>query len=414
MRIEVSRVSPPVGIYLSIPFCKAKCSFCNFASDAFGMGRLGAYVERLCQEIVGARENAERMGAVLVRAADTVYFGGGTPSLLSPDEVRQIFSTLRDEFELANGAEITVECAPGQLSAETLEEFQRQGMNRISLGVQSFVDREARTVGRLHNGDECESEIARLQRAGIEKTGIDLIVGLPHQTEASWRESLTRAVESGVGHVSVYMLEVDDESRLGREALSGGRRYGAGDLPDDELVAEWYEMGCEVLRAGGLRQYEISNFGREGQSSQHNMKYWRRLPYIGFGLDAHSMLGTKSGAVRFQNVDELSSYMDKDADNLFPVLGASGKSGEVEHVSQDAAFEETLFLGLRMLEGVKLARLREEFGEERVTSVMPSVREVCDAGLMRMDAEALRLTARGRLLSNEVFSRLLIPDAAEV
>lgn len=378
------------------------------------MGQLGAYVDRLCNEIANARENAESMGAVLGCAADTVYFGGGTPSLLSADHVRQIFLSLRGEFEISNGAEITVECAPGQLNAETLEELQRQGMNRVSLGVQSFVDREARTVGRLHTGEECEAEIARLKSAGIEKTGIDLIVGLPHQTETSWRESLTRAVDSGVGHVSVYMLEVDDESRLGLEALSGGRRYGAGNLPADELVAEWYEIGCEVLKEGGLQQYEISNFGRAGHASRHNMKYWRRLPYIGFGLDAHSMLGTKSGAVRFQNVDELSSYMEEEADTLFPVLGASGKSGEVEHVSQDAGFEETLFLGLRMLEGVKLAQLREEFGEERVTSVMPSILELRDAGLMRMDTEVLRLTARGRLVSNEVFSRLLIPDAVEV
>lgn len=378
------------------------------------MGRLGAYVDRLCNEIGEARQNTESMGAVLGRSADTVYFGGGTPSLLSPDHVRQIFSALRGEFEVANGAEITVECAPGQLSAETLEAFQQQGVNRISLGVQSFVDREARTVGRLHTGDECEAEIARLQRAGIDKTGIDLIVGLPHQTQASWRESLTRAVDSGVGHVSVYMLEVDDESRLGREALAGGGRYGAGDLPHDEQVAEWYEIGCEVLDAGGLRQYEISNFGREGHASQHNMKYWRRLPYIGFGLDAHSMLCTESGAVRFQNVDELSGYMAGRSDDLFPLVGVSSGGQEVERVSQDAAFEETLFLGLRMLEGVSLSRLREEFDAARVASVMPSIREICDGGLMRMDEDILRLTARGRLASNEVFSRLLIPDAAKV
>ncbi|HEX2917817.1 MAG TPA: radical SAM protein, partial [Edaphobacter sp.] len=165
-------MSPTVGTYLSIPFCKAKCSFCNFASDAFGMGQLGAYVDRLCNEIANVRENAESMGAVLGCAADTVYFGGGTPSLLSADHVRQIFLSLRGEFEISNGAEITVECAPGQLNAETLEELQRQGMNRVSLGVQSFVDREARTVGRLHSRDECEAEIVRLKSAGIDRTGI--------------------------------------------------------------------------------------------------------------------------------------------------------------------------------------------------------------------------------------------------
>jgi oxygen-independent coproporphyrinogen-3 oxidase len=407
-------VRSPAGIYLSIPFCKAKCSFCNFASDAFGMGRLGAYVDRLCDEINQARQKAEDMGALLGFSADTVYFGGGTPSLLSPDHVRQIFSALRGQFEISDGAEITVECAPGQLNAETLEAFQRQGVNRISLGVQSFVDREARAVGRLHTGAECEAEIARLQRAGIEKTGIDLIVGLPHQTEASWRESLQRAIESGVGHVSVYMLEVDEESRLGREALAGGVRYGAGELPSDDEVAGWYELGCELLNAGELRQYEISNFASAGHVSRHNAKYWQRLPYIGFGLDAHSMLCMESGAVRFRNVDELHLYMAGGAGGLFPMAGAQRGCRETEFVSEDAAFEEALFLGLRMLEGVKLSRLQEEFGEARIASVMSSIREVCDAGLMRMDADLLRLTARGRMVSNEVFSRLLIADPAEV
>jgi oxygen-independent coproporphyrinogen-3 oxidase len=405
-------MSSPVGIYLSVPFCKAKCSFCNFASDAFGMEHLETYVERLCEEINQARQNAEDMDAVLGCSADTVYFGGGTPSLLTRDQVGHIFSVLRGQFDISGDAEITVECAPGQLNAETLEAFQRHGVNRISLGVQSFVDRESRAVGRLHTGAECEAEIVRLHRAGVEKIGIDLIAGLPHQTEASWRESLHRAIESGVGHVSVYMLEVDEESRLGREALAGGVRYGAGELPSDDEVAGWYELGCELLNTGGLRQYEISNFGREGHVSRHNTKYWKRLPYIGFGLDAHSMLRTDGGAVRFQNADELPLYMARPSDNLFPFAGPL--SARQEKVSADAAFEETLFLGLRMVEGVRLSRLREEFGKASVASVMLSVREICDAGLMQMDGDFLRLTGRGRMISNEVFSRLLISDPAEV
>jgi oxygen-independent coproporphyrinogen-3 oxidase len=378
------------------------------------MERLGAYVGRLCDEIDQAQQNAENMGASLSRAADTVYFGGGTPSLLSPEHVWQIFSALRGQFDLSDGAEITVECAPGQLNAETLEAFQRQGVNRISLGVQSFVDRESRAVGRLHTGAECEAEIARLQRAGIERTGVDLIAGLPHQTEASWRESLQRAMGSGVGHVSVYMLEVDEESRLGREALAGGVRYGAGELPSDDQVAGWYEMGCELLNAGGLRQYEISNFGRTGHVSRHNTKYWQRLPYRGFGLDAHSMLCTDGGAIRFQNTDELSLYMARSSDDLFPLADALNARPEIESVSADAAFEETLFLGLRMVEGVRLSRLYEEFGAARVESVMVSIRETCEAGLMKMEENVIQLTARGRMASNEVFSRLLAGDTAHV
>jgi oxygen-independent coproporphyrinogen-3 oxidase len=331
-----------------------------------------------------------------------------------PDHIRQIFSSLRGQFEISDGAEITVECAPGQLSTETLEEFQQQGVNRVSLGVQSFVDREARAVGRLHTDAECEAEIARLQRAGIEKTGIDLIAGLPHQTETSWQESLRRAIESGVGHVSVYMLEVDEESRLGREALAGGVRYGAGELPSDDQVAGWYELGCELLDAGELRQYEISNFARAGHVSRHNAKYWQRLPYIGFGLDAHSMLRMNSGAIRFQNEDELSVYMARPSDDLFPLANALSASRKIESVSTDEAFEEALFLGLRMVEGVRLSRLRAEFGEARSDSVMASVRETCEAGLMKMEEDVIQLTARGRMVSNEVFSRLLISDPVEV
>jgi oxygen-independent coproporphyrinogen-3 oxidase len=208
------------------------------------------------------------------------------------------------------------------------------------------------------------------------------------------------------------MLEVDEESRLGREALAGGVRYGAGELPSDDEVAGWYELGCELLNTGGLRQYEISNFGRDGHVSRHNTKYWKRLPYIGFGLDAHSMLRTDGGAVRFQNADELPLYMARPSDNLFPFAGPL--SARQEKVSADAAFEETLFLGLRMVEGVRLSRLREEFGKASVASVMLSVREICDAGLMQMDGDFLRLTGRGRMISNEVFSRLLISDPAEV
>ncbi|HEY0162915.1 MAG TPA: radical SAM family heme chaperone HemW, partial [Edaphobacter sp.] len=298
-------MNSPVGIYLSVPFCKAKCSFCNFASDAFGTARMDAYVDRLCREIAGSREAAERMGAMLPREADSVYFGGGTPSLLSADQFRRIFASLRGAFDLADDAEMTLECAPGQLAEETLEELLRQGVNRVSLGVQSFVDREAQAVGRLHTRAMCESEITRLQRAGVREVGLDLIAGLPHQTEESWKISLEAALATGVTHVSVYMLEVDEESRLGREVIAGGSRYGAASVPSGDEAVAWYEAGCDLLNVGGLLQYEISNFAREGHRSRHNIKYWRRLPYIGFGLDAHSMLPQGGDAVRFQNVDDL-------------------------------------------------------------------------------------------------------------
>ncbi|WP_157466588.1 radical SAM family heme chaperone HemW [Edaphobacter aggregans] len=403
----------PVGIYLSVPFCKAKCSFCNFASDAFGSARMEAYVERLCGEIRGSRPAAKHMGARLERAADSIYFGGGTPSLLSAAQFRTIFAALREQFEVDADAEVTLECAPGQLAPETLEELLRQGVNRVSLGVQSFVDREAQAVGRLHTAAMCEAEIARLRAAGMREIGIDLIAGLPHQGEASWRESVERAVASGVTHVSVYMLEVDEESRLGREVLAGGVRYGAREVPSEDEMAAWYEAGCEMLDTAGVRQYEISNFAREGHESRHNVKYWRRLPYIGFGLDAHSMLPLHEGAVRFQNTDDLDVYMgDVASAGPLGTLQRVTAKPEAQFIGREAAFEESLFLGLRLNEGVRLDALRESFGGVLVASVMPGVEEAREAGLLVIDGERVRLTAKGRMASNEVFSRLLVPALA--
>ncbi|HTH52896.1 MAG TPA: radical SAM family heme chaperone HemW [Edaphobacter sp.] len=404
----------PVGLYLSVPFCKAKCSFCNFASNAFGTQKMGIYVERLCEEIAGARKAAERLGAGLSPEADSIYFGGGTPSLLGPKLLLRIFSAVRDQFKVATDAEVTVECAPGQISDETLEELLRQGVNRISLGVQSFVDREARAVGRLHTGASCHEEIARLRSAGVENIGIDLIAGLPHQTEASWKNTLDQTLTSGVDHVSVYMLEVDDGSRLGQEALAGGHRYGAGDLPSEDESAAWYELACERLNAGGIRQYEISNFARDGYKSRHNQKYWCRLPYLGFGLDAHSMLLTEDAAVRFQNTDDLDCYMVRQLLQGEPLAVLSDKTSKIEpeFIRREAALEESLFLGLRLVDGVNLEQLTKKFGHELVASIRPGIEEACEAGLLDWTGNFVRLTSQGRMASNEVFSRLLIPAIA--
>jgi oxygen-independent coproporphyrinogen-3 oxidase len=400
----------PVGLYLSVPFCKAKCSFCNFASDAFAPGSMDSYVDRLCEEIRGVRVRASKIGARLEREADSVYFGGGTPSLLSDAQFRRIFEALRGEFGLAADAEMTLECAPGQLAEETLEELLRQGVNRVSLGVQSFIDREAQAVGRLHTGVECEAEVARLGAAGVKDIGVDLIAGLPHQTETSWGESVQRAIQSRVTHVSLYMLEVDEDSRLGREVLAGGGRYGAAQVPSEDDAAALYELGCELLDAGGIRQYEISNFARDGHRSRHNMKYWRRMPYIGFGLDAHSMLPTELRVARFRNTDDLDIYLGAAAGPFEIMRGESGAE-HLEFVSGEAAFEESLFLGLRMNEGVRMDALREEFGSVMLDGVMPSLLEAQDAGLVVVDEQVVRLTARGRMASNEVFSRVLASTA---
>ena len=410
----------PAGIYLSVPFCKAKCSFCNFASDAYGADRMQDYVEHLCEEIGRGRAVAERLGASLPRNVDTIYFGGGTPSLLGGRQFRQIFDRLRGEFEVASDAEITLECAPGQLAEETLEELLRQGMNRVSFGVQSFVDRESSAVGRLHTREQCEAEIARLLAAGVAEINIDLIAGLPHQTEESWGFSVQQAIDSGVAHVSVYMLEVDEESRLGREVLEKGSRYGAATVPSEDATADWYQQACVAFDAVGLHQYEISNFARRGHRSRHNLKYWLRDPYVGFGLDAHSMLRTGSGAVRFANTSDLEEYLWEDQlrdgpregqPELLKPLVAKSRRPDADYIGMPKAFEESLFLGLRLNEGVSLCELRSRFGETMLQDAMPALLEVRDAGLLELNPARMRLTAHGRLVSNEVFSRLLIAAA---
>jgi oxygen-independent coproporphyrinogen III oxidase len=404
----------PVGIYISVPFCKAKCTFCNFASGVFGAERMKQYVDRLCDEICAVQEAAQNLTAFLPRAVDTIYFGGGTPSLLSAQQFRQIFEVLRGEFDIAHDAEITLECAPGQLSSETLDELLQQGMNRISFGVQSFVDRETAAVGRFHTEQQCEAELARVRAAGVQKINIDLIAGLPHQTEQSWRYSVERAVASGAPHVSVYLLEVDDESRLGREMLGKGTRYSASAVPGEDESAEWYQWACTALHAAGVHQYEISNFAREGHRSRHNLKYWQRQPYLGFGLDAHSMLVAGRDAVRFANTSDLDEYLDNAVATPFRLLESAQSTAarDVDIIGRDAAFEESVFLGLRLNEGVDLKYLRGQFGDAMLRDAMPALLEVRDAGLLELNADKMRLTPHGRLASNEVFSRLLIPSAA--
>jgi oxygen-independent coproporphyrinogen-3 oxidase len=402
-------MSSSLGVYISVPFCKAKCTFCNFASGAFAPGRMQHYVDRVCDEISRTRPTAAKLGAQVPDLIDTLYFGGGTPSLLAPEQIRQLFQTLRSHFALTPNPEVTLECAPGQLSDATLNELLQQGMNRISFGVQSFVDRESTAVGRLHTQQMCLDELARLRTAGVQDISLDLIAGLPHQTEASWRYSLETAIATGAPHVSVYMLEVDEDSRLGKEMIASGTRYGASAVPSEDDTAEWYQLACDLLGTSGLNQYEISNFARPDHQSRHNLKYWHRQPYLGFGLDAHSMLLTTSGAVRFANTSDLDTYSgDSSASPLIPIYSSPAPSPEIDHIDQSQAFEESLFLGLRLNDGVNLLTLRSQFGEAMLRDTLPALKEVSDAGLLELSADRVRLTGRGRMVSNEVFSRLLL------
>jgi oxygen-independent coproporphyrinogen-3 oxidase len=399
---------PAAGLYLSIPFCKAKCSFCNFASGVFAADRIDGYTSRLIEEMQSAGSWADHLGTTLPDHVDSIYFGGGTPSLLEPRIIQRLFAGIREQFQLAEGTECTVECAPGQMTDASLEAFQREGVNRLSFGVQSFVDAECTAVGRLHTGEECLRELRRMRSAGISRLAIDLIVGLPHQTQASWRYSVDQALESGVEHISLYMLEVDEDSRLGREAMAGGSRYGAAVLPDEDRVADWYAQACEWLDAAGMAQYEISNFARTGGQSRHNRKYWERAPYVGFGLDAHSMLRQGPGGVRWANSDEMEGYTR----GLVTLGGGGTFDRTVNIVDNIAGFEESLFLGLRLVEGVSITSLQHQFGQMMVIEMLAGIGDILDARLVTVAEERMRLTPAGRMVSNEVFERLLLARAA--
>ena len=386
-----------LGLYLSVPFCRTKCSYCNFASDVFSRAVFERYVERVAMDINQAAETAERMGGAFEGLVDSIFLGGGTPTILDITQLERIFVTISQKFAVQNGAEITVECAPGTLSPAMVEALQRCGVNRVSLGVQSFVDIEAASVGRLHQRTTVLEDIARLRAAGIANINLDLIAGLPHQNAESWEFSIAETIATGVPHVSVYMLEVDKDSRLGRELMAGGTRYHAHFVPNDELTADFYETACQRLGRAGVRQYEISNFARPGQQSRHNLKYWTRQPYLGFGVDAHSMLISASQAkqaVRFSSPDSLEEYM-------------AGGPLQTTSVSAQAALEETFFLGLRLNRGVDLKQVKKEFGS-MIDNSTDAISECVESGLLEREDDVVRLTPRGRLLSNEVFERFIL------
>jgi oxygen-independent coproporphyrinogen III oxidase len=393
----------PLGVYISVPFCRTKCTFCNFASDVFSRAVFERYVDRVCEDIGNAERTAAELGGKFERAVDSIYLGGGTPTVLEPAQLERIFSTVRAVFDVSKDAEVTVECAPGTLADVVLESLLRCGVNRVSLGVQSFVDQESAAVGRLHKRAAVLDDIARLRVAGIANINVDLISGLPHQTAESWEFSLTETIAIGVRHVSVYMLEVDDDSRLGREVMAGGTRYHAHFVPDEEAVTDFYLAACERLQSVGVAQYEISNFARGGYESRHNLKYWTRAPYIGFGVDAHSMLRSDNAghgvleAIRFASVDSLERYVSGAAPNYSPV-------------SRQSALEECFFLGLRLNRGVALGQLASTFGEEALNAPCGAIAELIEEDLLQETGDTIRLTARGRLLSNEVFERFLLND----
>jgi oxygen-independent coproporphyrinogen III oxidase len=324
-------------------------------------------------------------------SADTVYIGGGTPSLLDPKHLQNILDTIRDSFR-CELAEVTLEADPETVEVQKASAWVRAGINRVSFGVQSFSDTELAASGRMHRREDIYRAVPILREAGMANIGFDLIAGLPLQTPESWRESVNQLIELGPEHVSVYILEVDEKSRLGSELLKGGKRYSAGAVPSEDQMAEFYELAQTSFSAAGYHHYEISNWAKPGFESRHNLKYWRREAYLGFGAGAHSF----SGVQRWANAPDAADYVNAVQNKFLPVE-------ELERLTPEAALEEELFLGLRQLDGIDVSRIEKDYSVKLASRFDP----LASSGLVEWNGPIVRLAPSRLSVSNEVFVELL-------
>jgi putative oxygen-independent coproporphyrinogen III oxidase len=382
-----------LGIYVQVPFCQTKCTYCNFHTGVFSSDLYVPYVDAVCREIAAypCLLDALRIAEIPRAYVDTVYFGGGTPSLLDPSDLRRILDGIRTRFD-ANLEEVTLEADPETITPAKAAAWRDAGFGRISMGVQSFVGSELKAAGRMHRCEDVYRASRILRECCFGNISFDLIAGLPHQTDESWFESVSQLLTLRPEHVSIYMMEIDEGSRLGLEVLQGGTRYSAPALPTDDGMADFYERGCARLADAGYGHYEISNWALPGFESRHNLKYWRREPYFGFGAGAHSF----NGIQRWANAHDPASYAETIGQGRCPVE-------HLETVTPEQSLEEELFLGLRQMAGINLARIEEKYG----ASLLPRVEELRAQGLLEWQGTQLRLSPDRLTVSNEVFVNLL-------
>ncbi|MGH9903077.1 MAG: radical SAM family heme chaperone HemW [Pyrinomonadaceae bacterium] len=383
------------GIYIHIPFCRSRCSYCDFATGAYEGALAERYVDALAAEIDRFKLDAGAhppggADAGREREADTIYFGGGTPSLLTPAQLARVLDALGRRFAVSAGAEVTMEMNPGTVTPETLRKFRALGVNRASFGAQTFDDRELRRLGRTHTAEDARRTLRCLRDAGFDNISFDLIAGLPGQTLEAWSRNLDEALALRPEHLSLYLLEVHEGTPLADQL-----RRGMWPEPDADVAAEMYTLTVERARAAGYEQYEISNFCLRGRESRHNTKYWTGEPFYGFGCSAHSFDGAGR---RWSNERDAARYVE---------LVEAGTRPVVETVELDAraAGAEALFLGLRLMErGVDLAEHRARFRRDPREEYAEDFRRFTEAGLIELTGDCLRLTPHGALLSNEVFA----------
>ena len=369
------------GLYVHIPFCSSRCSYCDFATGLYQSELAERYVRGLIDEIRVSRYNGENV--------DTIYFGGGTPSLLGPAQLERILATLFERFEIATEAEITLEINPGSVTPEKLRAFRSLGVNRASFGAQTFDDRELAKLGRSHNSADALRTFADLREAGFANVSFDLIAGLPGQTLAGWQRNIKQALDLAPEHLSFYLLEVHSGTPLAEHI-----RRGIQPQPDEDLAGVMYEWMLEQALDAGYEHYEISNLCRPGFHSRHNVKYWTGAPYYGFGCSAHSYDGETR---RWSNQRDVLKYVELVESGASPVV-------EEQQLTTTDVRAEAVFLGMRLMQGVDLRRYRESFGVDLRDEHAEDLDRFCKAGLVELDGDLIRLTRTGALLSNEVFA----------
>lgn len=387
------------GLYTQIPFCSSKCTFCNFSSRVSPSTVFDNYCASVVKEMDCLPTNLRGAGAsdnIYTLPIDTVYFGGGTPPILGIERLQAIAESIRRTFAAAASREFTIEVTPGSLSPDSLTALRKLGVDRLSIGAQSFVDQELASVGRLHSARDTMELAASARRASFDNISLDLIAGLPHQTQASWQESLDAAERLRPEHLSVYIFEIDEKSRLGSELLKHGSLVHANDVPDEAFAADAYEVAREFLKARGYCQYEISNFALPGRESLHNLKYWRLEPYLGLGAGAHSF----DGAHRWSNTISPSEYAAKLALDETPIA-------EFRNVSRHELIEEFFFTGLRQADGVDLSSAARRWSATDIGRWQPVIEGLAARGLLERCGNSVRLADSAYIISNEVFQEFL-------
>ncbi len=398
----------PLGLYVHVPFCGSICSYCNFNRGLFDRALKDRYVRALETEIryvagevnagrhpvngrpLAGRSSASAHPSAALAHADTIYFGGGTPSLLSPDEIGRVIDACRSAFILADDTEVTLEANPETVSAEGMAAYRAAGVNRVSLGIQSFRDEELRRLGRVHDAARARAAFSAVRAAGIENVSLDLMLWLPQQTVADCLFSVRELAALGPSHASLYLLELYPNAPLKEEMARAG-----WSLAPDEDAADMYLASIEVLAAAGYEHYEISNFARPGRASRHNLKYWTDQEWLAFGCGAHSTMD----GLRWKNVSSTDAYVSALESGGVPAVAERRELGVLER------FQEAVFMGLRLVAGLDLGQIHRRYGIDVWDRYGDRLQPFVDEGLLAVEpGRRLQLTERGLLLSNEVMS----------